>query len=86
MSHLTAKYKWEIRLLRHIKQLAMSFQDTEFREELIQLVMKYGGNSQKLLKRFTLKWSKDNDGAIQLDGYTCEWKYKDEIKKTKKQN
>lgn len=57
--------------------------DKDFKDALISLVSTHGGASNKLLKSFSLRYSKDVSGAIQIDSYTITWKFKDEIRKAK---
>lgn len=55
--------------------------DKEFRGKLLQLICEHGASECKMLKRFSVEWHKDDDGAIFPSRYTIEWKYKDQVKK-----
>ena len=57
--------------------------DNELIDKLISEVCRHGEESNKLLKNISITWFKDQDGAIAIDTFSIEWKFKDEIRKRK---
>lgn len=54
--------------------------DRLFIDKLLQLIQEHGTDSHKLMKKFSVDWMTDDDGAIEPAGYSIEWKWKDEIR------